>query len=297
MSPGIEVHNLHLRYGKTTALRDLTFSLSGGKICGLLGRNGSGKTSLLSVLASLRPAPGGSVTIGGEAPFENPRVMPRVCFIPAAGKGASDSADSTRVRTALDLAAATRPRWDRDYAQHLLERFGLPLDKRLSSLSLGMRSALNVTIGLAARAPVTLFDESYLGMDAHARYAFYEELLDDYMATPRTIILSTHLIEEIGSLLEEVVIIDRGRLVLHEDAETLRSQGAVCTGPAEAVDDFTAGMTVLGEQRLGQTKATTVYGPLDDRERERAHAAGLELGPVALQDLFVHLTKELEGSR
>jgi ABC-2 type transport system ATP-binding protein len=192
----------------------------------------------------------------------------------------------------LRMARALRPHWDEEYAQALVERFQLPLKKRIGALSRGAKSALSVTIGLAARAPVTIFDEAYLGMDAPSRYAFYDEMLNDYIAHPRTIIISTHLIEEVGSLFEEVVIIDKGRLVAHDETEALRSGGVAVTGPADAVDAFTAGRTVLGDQRLGGTRSTTIYGQLTDEERARAREAGLDLGPLGLQDLFVHLTAE-----
>jgi ABC-2 type transport system ATP-binding protein len=127
-------------------------------------------------------------------------------------------------------------------------------------------------------------------MDAPSRYAFYEELLAGYLAEPRTIIVSTHLIEEVANLFEDVIIIDSGRLVLHDEADSLRSRGATVIGPAEVVDTFTAGLTVLGGQTMGPTKSATVYGELSAEQRKAAALAGLELGPVSLQDLFVHLT-------
>ena len=89
-----------------------------------------------------------------------------------------------------------------------------------------------MVVGLAARAPLTIFDESHLGLDAPSRYAFYDELLADYAERPRTVILSTHLIEEVSRLFEEVVIIDRGRLVLHEETDAVRARGVAVTGPA-----------------------------------------------------------------
>ncbi|MGH2534681.1 MAG: hypothetical protein ACRDJW_20675 [Thermomicrobiales bacterium] len=135
-----------------------------------------------------------------------------------------------------------------------------------------------------------MFDESYIGMDAPSRYTFYEELLADFIAHPRTIVVSTHLIEEVASLFEQVVIIDKGRLVLQEDAEALRARGAAVIGPAAAVDQFVTGLTVLNVKHLGPTKSAMVYGDLDDARRQQARAAGLEIGPIALQDLFVHLT-------
>lgn len=293
MSPTIEAADLRLNYGSVTALDGLTFTLTGMKICGLLGRNGSGKTSLLSVLAAFRRQSAGTVRIDGEPVFENSRITRRVCLI----RSTCDTLGSgDRVSAALDFAANLRPHWDAGYAATLLDRFRLSPRKTIGGLSRGQRSALGAILGLAARAPVTLFDESHLGMDAPTRYTFYDELLNDFIAHPRMIIISTHLIEEVGPLLEEVLIIDSGRLVLHDDAEALRSRGVAVTGPAEAVDRLVNGHTVLGERRLGPTKSTTIFGPVDAELRARARAAGLELGPVGLQDLFVHLTRSQEGS-
>lgn len=288
MTLTIEVKDLQLRYGSFAAIKDMSFKLEGGKIYGLLGRNGAGKTSLLSVLASFHEQSNGTVTIGGEAPFENARIMEQVCFIQESGY----MADSSNVRDVLKLAASCWPNWDSEYAQRLIKQYDLPMKKRVSTLSRGMKSALGVTIGMASRAPVTIFDEAYLGMDAPSRYAFYDDILNDYMETPRTFILSTHLIEEVGSLFEEVLILDQGNLIMHEETEAVRARGASITGESEAVDRFVEGLTVLGEQKLGKTKSVTVFGELTEELRKRALAEGLELGPVSLQDLFVHLTKK-----
>jgi ABC-2 type transport system ATP-binding protein len=226
--------------------------------------------------------------------FENPLVTRRVCLIRETG----DTGDKDeRVGDALSTAAHLRPSWDGDYADDLVDRFRIPRRTKLGELSLGQRSALGMIFGLAARAPVTLFDESHLGMDAPSRAAFSDELLSDFMAHPRMIIISTHLIDELSPLFEEVVIIDNGRLLLQDETEVLRAQGADVTGPAEAVDRFVAGRTVLRERQLGRTKSAMVYGGLDERHRRQARDAGLDLGPVALQDLFVHLTEPSGGPR
>ncbi|GAA4456354.1 ATP-binding cassette domain-containing protein [Phytohabitans houttuyneae] len=288
MTASVEIKDLTIRYGETVAVDGLSVRLDGGKIHGLLGRNGSGKTSVLSAIAAFRRAASGVVLVDGAEPFENAAVTRQVCFV----RDRVDAQDTDRVSTVFRMARALRPNWDEEYAQALMARFDIPLKKRIGALSRGAKSAVSVTLGLAARAPLTIFDEAYLGMDAPSRYAFYDELLNDYMAHPRTIIISTHLIEEVGSLFEEVVILDKGRLVAHDETEALRSRGVAVTGPAEAVAAFTEGRTVLGDQRLGGTRSTTIYGQLSDEERASARAAGLELGPVGLQDLFVHLTAE-----
>ncbi|WP_279581848.1 P-loop NTPase family protein [Fodinicola feengrottensis] len=161
----------------------------------------------------------------------------------------------------------------------------------MNQLSLGKRSAARVTIALASRCPLTIFDEAYLGMDAPSRYGFYEEVLNDYLEYPRTVILSTHLIEEFGSLFEQVLIMDRGQLLVQEETDQLRERGTAITGPVEVVDRFVGGMPVLSEQTLGRTKSATVNQTLSAERRRDARAAGLDLGPVALQDLFIHLTE------
>ena len=288
MTLGIEVQGLTVRFGDVTAIDDLSLNLAGGKIYGLLGRNGSGKTTLMSLIAAFMRAEQGRLLVGGEQPYENASVTEQVCLIRESG----DFADQESVRGQLRRAKRFRPHWDGEFADRLLELFQVPNRRMVSRLSRGQRSALGITLGLASRAPVTMLDESYLGMDAPTRYAFYDVLLEDYMQHPRTFIISTHLIEEISRLFEEVVILDRGRLVAHEETEALRMKGAAVTGPASVVEGFTDGMTVLSERRLGGTKSVTVLGTLGAQQRDMAQAHGLELEPVGLQDLFVHLTKE-----
>lgn len=285
----IVLRDLTVRYGDTVAVDGVDLELVPGKIYGLLGRNGSGKTSLLSVLAGYRRPTSGTITVGGADPFENAGVMRRTSFI----RDTLDVAVNDRVGTVVAFAASLRPGFDPGYAAGLLETFELPVRTRVSALSRGQKSSLGAVLGLAARAPLTILDEVYLGMDAAARTAFYRELLADYLAHPRTILLSTHLIEEAADLFERVIILDRGRVLLHEEADVLRGRGVTVTGPAAAVDAFAAGRTVLSTQRLGGTTAATLYGHLDDADAGRARAAGLTLGPVGIQDLFVHLTGAL----
>ncbi|MEU8608411.1 ABC transporter ATP-binding protein [Actinoplanes sp. NPDC048791] len=282
----ISLRELTVRYGATVAVDGITLDLAPDKIYGLLGRNGSGKTSLLSVLASYRRASAGTVTVDGVDPFENPALMRGTAFI----RDQLDVTTQDRVDRVLDFAGRLRPTWDAGYAEHLTDVFELDRRKRVSALSRGQRSSLGVVLGLAARAPLTILDEVYLGMDAAARTAFYRELLADYLAHPRTIILSTHLIEEVADLFEQVIVIDRGRLLVHEDTDTFKARGVAVTGPAAAVDAFVAGRTVLSERSLGGVRQATLYGELDPRDVERAGAEGLSLAPVGVQDLFVHLT-------
>ncbi|TCC36741.1 ABC transporter ATP-binding protein [Kribbella sindirgiensis] len=288
----VRTEDLSVRFAGVPALDRLDLRLAPGKIHGLLGRNGSGKSTLAATLAGFRRPDEGRVLIEGgdlgaaQEPYENAVVTSRVCLIREAG----DRPDAVPVKYAVGLAAALRPYWDADLAGDLLDRFEVPLNKKIQKLSRGKKSALGVVLGLASRAPLTIFDESYLGMDVPSRNLFYDMLLADYAEVPRTIVLSTHLVSEVSAMLEEVVILDQGRLVTQSPVDALRGRGASIVGPAAAVDEFTAGFTVLAEERLGGTKSTTVLGDLDPALLAQATAAGLEIGPVGLQDLFVHLT-------
>jgi ABC-2 type transport system ATP-binding protein len=286
----IELRDLTVRYGDTVAVDDVSLDLHTGVVYGLLGRNGSGKTSLLGALASHRKPTTGTVVVDGAEAFENPAVMRATSFV----GDTLDVLGQERVCQAVALAGWLRPTWDADYAAKLIELFGIDRRKRVQSLSRGQKSALGAVIGLAARAPLTILDEVYLGMDAVARTTFYRELLADYLAHPRTIILSTHLIDEVADLFERVIIIDRGRILLHEEADDLRGRGAVVTGPAAAVEAFTVGRTVLATRSVGGVRADTVYGRLEASEVARGGAAGLTFGPVDLQELFIHLTSVAE---
>jgi len=285
MSLAVEVRDLTVRYGRTTAVDRVSFDLQPGVIYGLLGRNGTGKTSLLSTIAAFQRASGGTIRVDGEDPYENARVMASTCLIREGG----DFLDE-KTKDVLRYAAAVRPGWDADLAARLVDLFELPMTKKPTQLSRGKRSALGVVVGLASRAPLTMFDEAYLGLDAPSRYAFYDALLEDYAEHPRTIVLSSHLIEEVERLFERVIILDAGRVLVDEEAEALRSRGTTVTGPAAAVDELTAPWRVVARKALGPTVQAIVVEELPADARARAAAAGVELGSVPLQDLFVHLT-------
>lgn len=287
MTARIEVRDLTMTFGDVRALDGLSLSLDGGKIYGLLGRNGSGKTSLLSILAGFRKPTSGEVRVNGEPVFENPHVVRDIALIREDGDTVEES---EKVEEALRYAEYLRPNWDKDHAEKLLDQFEVSKTSKLDQLSRGKRSAVGIALGLAARAPLTMFDETYLGLDAPSRFVFYDEILRDYMEHPRTFVLSTHLVEEVSRIFEEVVIIDHGRLLIHDTTESLRLQGIAVTGAEQAVDAFAAGYTTIGERRLGRTKSVMVYGRLGDSEQRDARQAGLDLEPLALQDLFIHLT-------
>lgn len=287
----VELRGVRADYGSTTALDDVDLTIPAGAITGLLGRNGSGKTTMLSLIASLRRPSAGQVLVGGQDPFENEGLMEQISLTRESGDVLGDE----RIAVNLRYAADSRPHWDADLAGRALETFQLDPQRTVQRLSRGQRSAFGATLGLASRAPVTMLDEVYLGMDAPSRYAFYDLLLEDYLEHPRTIILSSHLIVEIERLLEHVVILDRGRVLVTEESESLRSQGLQVTGRSAELETLLAqlaGITVLATRSLGPTSQVTLTGSADQLRAAEAELreAGMEISGVNLQDLFVHLT-------
>ncbi|MEQ3554516.1 ABC transporter ATP-binding protein [Pseudonocardia nematodicida] len=285
----IAMHGVTKRYGDVTALDDVSFALDENRIHGLLGRNGAGKTTAMQILTAQNFATSGRAEIFGEQPYENARVLARTCFI----RESLRYPDEYKVRHALKAAAMVYPHWDQGFADQLVEEFALPLTRSSKKLSRGQQSAIGVIIGLASRAPLTFFDEPYLGLDAVARQIFYDRLLADFAEHPRTVVLSTHLIDEVSDLIEHVVLIDQGRVLIDEDADALRGRAVSVTGPADSVERFARGHTELHREQLGGFLRVTLSGAVPETREP-----SLQFEPVSLQQLVVRTTqRNVSGSR
>jgi ABC-2 type transport system ATP-binding protein len=283
MTRTISVADLTRRYRGQLALDHVTLDLDGPCITGLLGRNGAGKSTLMRILNAQELPSSGQVRVLGSDPWENDAVLRRMVFI------REDQAyPDIRVGDAVQVASWFYPAWDRDLAEALLDDFALPRRRAIKKLSRGMRSALGIVIGLAAQAEVTLFDEPYAGLDAVARQLFYDRLLANYAEHPRTVLLSTHLIDEAADLLERVVMIDRGRVVLDAPADEVRGGATTVSGPTAAVDAFVAGRAVWERRQLASQASVIVVGVLDRAEQRRAGDLQLFLEPLSLQQMVVH---------
>jgi ABC-2 type transport system ATP-binding protein len=281
----IEVSNLTKRFGSFTAVDDASFSVAENSITGLLGRNGAGKTTLMQLLTGQEFATSGSIEIFGETPVENAAVLQNICFI----KESQRYPDEFRPKHVLKSAPWFFPDWDAELADRLVADFRIPLNRRIKKMSRGQVSAIGVVVGLASRAPLTFFDEPYLGLDAVARQIFYDRLLEDYSEHPRTIVLSTHLIDEVANLLEHVIVINDGRILVDDNADALRGSAVTVSGAASAVETFTTSRVVLEREQLGGLATATLRG-LTQSERADAVASGLEVGTVSLQQLIIGLT-------
>ncbi|MGO2111232.1 MAG: ABC transporter ATP-binding protein [Pseudoclavibacter sp.] len=287
MDSVIHVRDLTKRYKDATALDGVSFDVERNGIYGFLGRNGAGKTTAMSILTAQNFATNGTVRVFGENPFENARVLRRMCFVRESQK----YPDEANARIAFRSARLFFDNWDQALCDDLADAFQLPMKKTIGKLSRGQLSAVGVIIGLASRAEITFFDEPYLGLDAVARQTFYDRLLEDYSEHPRTILLSSHLIDEISNLLEHVLVIDQGRIIMDQSVDDARAQATNLVGAADRVERYANGRDVLHRESLGSVASVTFLGQLSEGDRAAATGEGLELAPVPLQQLIVRLTQ------
>jgi ABC-2 type transport system ATP-binding protein len=287
MTSTISVTGLTRRYRDQVALDDITVDFNGPSITGLLGRNGAGKSTLMRIIANQEFASDGTVRVFGASPVENDAILSRMVLVRE-----DQVFPDFKVRHALRVASWFYPNWSDELAETLLRDFNLPANRAIKRLSRGMRSALGIVIGLGAQAEITLFDEPYAGLDAVARQLFYDRLLASFADNPSTVVLSTHLIDEVADLLEQVVIIDRGRIVLNAPADDVRGSVTNVSGPIAAVEEFVAGRRTWNRRTMTSQESVVVAGALDDGDWSRARELHLNLDPLSLQQVMVHAAGE-----
>ena len=278
--------NLTKKYRDNVALDDISFTLEANRIYGLLGRNGAGKTTVMSILTAQNFPTDGVVEVFGQPPFENSRVLSRLCFIRESQK----YPENFTPKHAFKASAMFFQNWDQGLCEALIQDFELPMTRTIKKLSRGQLSAVGVIIGLASRAELTFFDEPYLGLDAVARQVFYDRLLQDYAEHPRTIVLSSHLIDEVANLLEHVIVLDHGRIIMNDDTESIRGSAYTAVGPGVAVRELVGSKPVLYSESIGSFAQMTVAEPLSDEDASLATRLGVEIVPVSLQQLIVRKT-------
>lgn len=286
MTYTIEIQNVSKEYYDTRAVHDLSLSLHDNKIYGLLGRNGAGKTTLLHMLAGQSLPTSGLLSVSGEPIYENSNVLKQICFVP----GFNKYFQNFKAKDFFATAKLFYSNWDQDFAESLIEQFELIEKKKLKEMSTGMLTMVSMIISLASRAPITLLDEPYTGLDASARQLFYDILAEDYSRYPRTIIFSTHLIDEASRLFEDVVLIDKGSLVFHMPIESIEEQSFTIHGNSDALQRLLAHKNIVHKETLGGLSSYSIFDSLSQSEYGQIIEAGLQVQKLSLQQLFVHLT-------
>lgn len=281
----LEVTDISKTYKETKALQNVSFCLEENKIYGLLGRNGAGKTTLLNIINNRVFADNGTITLNGEDVKENDTLLRQFYFT----SEKTLFPDAMKVKDIFRWTKEFYPDFDADYALRISELFGLPLKKKSSALSTGYMSILKNVLALSVNTPYIFLDEPVLGLDANHRELFYKLLIEKYSENPFTIVISTHLIEEVSNIIENVIIIKKGQIIENDTCEALLRRGYTLSGTQTRLNDYIQNHNltgqIIGEECLGNLKTVYIMGtPVSEIPD------GLELSSLDLQKLFIQLT-------
>lgn len=280
--------NIKKSYKNKEILHGIDLTLESGKIYGLIGRNGVGKTTLLSILSAQNPASAGEILLGGEKVWENQKALNEICFsreLSSTGMGVS----GMKLKEYLLAASIYYPNWDKEMEKRLVEEFQLDVKKRIQKVSKGMLSMITIIVALASKAKFTMLDEPVAGLDVFMREKFYKLLLEEYTNTGRTFVVSTHIIDEASNVLEEVIMMKDGNIILQENTDELLGSAVHVSGKIEDVDGAVAGLTCRHTEIVGRSKGVTVF--LKDGEKVNT-SYDVSVQPVSLQNVFVAMCGE-----
>lgn len=280
----IQIKNVTKRYDNLTAVDNVSFSFGFGKIYGFLGRNGAGKSTLINIIANRIFADSGEVLIDDIPAKDNMQVHEKIFCM-----SESDLYDtSLKIKDHFKWIERFYDSFDLNKAFEISEKFNLDTNKRFKALSKGYQSIFKLTVALSLNVPYVIFDEPVLGLDANHRELFYDLLLKDYEDNERTIIIAAHLIEEVANIIEEVVLIDKGKVLLQEKVENLLETGYSISGVAGEVDDYCSDKKVIGYDELGNLKIAYILG----EKTPLSPNSNLQISTMNLQKLFVKITEK-----
>jgi ABC-2 type transport system ATP-binding protein len=282
----IEARGLRKTYGTTVALDGVDLRIEEGRIVGLIGPNGAGKSTLLNAILGLTPYEGDLSVLGLNPWNARDRLMRDVCFI-------ADVAVLPRwlrVSQAVDYVAGVHPRFDRAKAEAFLARTQIKKTSRVRELSKGMVTQLHLALVMAIDAKLLVLDEPTLGLDLLYRKQFYDTLLNDYFDRNRTIVVTTHQVEEIEQILTDVMFINHGRIVLDCSMETFESRYLELTVRPEKITEARALLPVRERQALGRNVLL-----FEGADREKISALG-DVRTPSIADLFVAVMTDKNGA-
>jgi ABC-2 type transport system ATP-binding protein len=283
----IEARNLTLRYGRKTAVDDLSFAIPKGRVVGLLGHNGAGKTTLMKALVGLLPGAGSLEVMGLQPTRQRVELLESLCYIP----DVAVLPRWARVDQLITLMSGLHPKFSAERARTLLKRTSVGPRDKVKTLSKGMVVQLHLSLIAAIDARLMILDEPTLGLDILSRKSFYEMLIDEWCDGERTVLISTHQVEEIETLLSDVMILNEGKLVLNISLEDVDRRFVALSHQAEAAERIAAAHPLLRYRQQGEAVAL-----FDGAPSEEIAALGRRMRPN-LVDLFVALTRAPEIGR
>lgn len=279
----VEARGLSLRYGAKTAVDNIAFNIPKGRVVGLLGHNGAGKTSLMKALVGLMPASQGELRVLGLDPLrQREQLLAGLSYIP----DVAVLPRWARVDELIRLMSGLQPSFSAERARALLKRTSVGPRDKVKTLSKGMVTQLHLALVAAIDSRLMILDEPTLGLDVMSRKGFYEMLIDEWCDGERSVLISTHQVEEIETLLSDVMMLDEGRLVLNISLEEIDSRFVALSHDPAAAEAVAAAHPLLRYRQQGQAMALFDGEPLLPLE-----TLGRRVRP-SLVDLFMALTRK-----
>jgi ABC-2 type transport system ATP-binding protein len=283
----VEARGLSVRYGAKLALDDLSFTIPKGRVVGLLGHNGAGKTTLMKALVGLKAAEGSLSVLGLDPVRQRVPLLQSACYIP----DVATLPRWARVSELITLMAAIHPRFSAERSRALLRRTSVDPGDKVKVLSKGMVAQAHLALVASIDARLMILDEPTLGLDVLSRKSFYEMLIDEWCDGERSVVISTHQVEEIESLLSDVLMLNEGRLVLSISLEDMDQRFVALSHDPSVAEQMAAAHPLLRYRVQGGSAALFDGAPPD-----HVQALGRRVRP-SLVDLFVALTRKPEMDR
>ncbi|MDQ0340547.1 ABC-2 type transport system ATP-binding protein [Caldalkalibacillus uzonensis] len=288
----IETEKLSKVYGSATAIDQLSLTIGENKLIGLIGRNGAGKTTLMKLIAGYLLPSAGQIKVFGEPPFNNLTVSSNMILT----NDRLPVIPTLTIAEIMDSMALFYPHWDHGLAKRLCQYFELNSKVYPNTLSKGQQSTLYTIIGIAARCPLTMLDEPTTGMDKAVRKDIYRVLLKDYLNHPRTMIISSHLLNELEEILEEIILLDKGQKKVHLPVEELSRLVIRLRGKKDALAPVLETKLVIDQQPLGPDSLTVVVkNELPEDLLRSLRQQQVEILSVPTDETCVYLTKTRQG--
>ncbi len=283
----VEARNVTVSYGTKRAVDDVSFSIPKGRVVGLLGHNGAGKTTLMKAMVGLAQAQGELAVLGLNPLKNRVELLRSACYIP----DVAILPRWARVEDLITLMSGLHAKFSSDRARTLLKRTSVKLGDKVKTLSKGMVVQAHLALIAAIDAKLMILDEPTLGLDVLSRKAFYEMLLDEWCDGERSVLISTHQVEEIESLLSDVLMLNEGKLVLSISLEDMDRRFVALSHDAAAADQMAAAHPLLKYRVQGGSASL-----FDGEPPAHVQALGKRVRP-SLVDLFVALTRKPELDR
>ncbi|KAB3529075.1 ATP-binding cassette domain-containing protein [Alkaliphilus serpentinus] len=284
----IRAKELTKSYGKVRAIDNLSININKGGLIGLIGRNGSGKTTFMKLCAGLLDKNEGELMVLNGEPMNNLEVSEKLVYT-------YHNIEYSKKIKLIDIIYSFKimyKNFDEYFALKLLKFFDINSKDKYIQLSQGMMSTFNFICALATRAELTMLDEPVLGMDITVRKAAYEVLLRDYSEYPRTIIISSHILSELEGMLSEILLINKGKLLFYKDIEEIQQIAYRADGRGDVLKDYCRDKKVL-YSKIGEFDSfSIIYGKLTEELIDMTKARNIALSKVRPEDLCGYLTQD-----